>query len=206
MRRHESDETQPELNLAPIMNMVVILIPLLLLSVVFISAAVINVSTPQLTPGPASETSNEPSAHLTLVLSSAGLVVTSKQGELARVEVEDRQRFEESLRALQEARAAGDREAEEDALARLSEQYRWATLYGEMTAVKKKYPETTTLHLTADSELPYALVVRAMDAVRFQLPTESYSSNHDFWAANIAANRSGRSTPLFSDPVLAIAR
>ncbi|MCB9519360.1 MAG: biopolymer transporter ExbD [Myxococcales bacterium] len=46
-RRHSVDEENVELNLAPIMNMVMILIPLLLLSSVFIKAGVINISSPR---------------------------------------------------------------------------------------------------------------------------------------------------------------
>lgn len=44
-------EEEQDLNLAPIMNMVVILIPLLLLSVVFVKVAVINITAPKLSVG-----------------------------------------------------------------------------------------------------------------------------------------------------------
>ena len=44
MRKKRSQEAKLELNLAPIMNLVMILIPLLLLSVVFEQMGVINVS------------------------------------------------------------------------------------------------------------------------------------------------------------------
>ncbi|MCB9506738.1 MAG: biopolymer transporter ExbD [Myxococcales bacterium] len=46
-RRPASTEEAVELNLAPIMNMVMILVPLLLLSSVFIKAGVVNVSSPR---------------------------------------------------------------------------------------------------------------------------------------------------------------
>ena len=45
-RRAQPEEVQ-DLNLAPIMNMVMILIPLLLLSTVFIKAGVVNISSPR---------------------------------------------------------------------------------------------------------------------------------------------------------------
>ena len=46
-RRRRVEEDSQELNLAPIMNIVMILIPLLLLSTVFMKAGVINISSPR---------------------------------------------------------------------------------------------------------------------------------------------------------------
>ena len=53
-RREPEEQAQPDL--APFMNMVVILIPMLLLSVIFVSAGVVNVSTNLTTPGRAPTT------------------------------------------------------------------------------------------------------------------------------------------------------
>lgn len=46
-RKQRPEEPQIELNLAPIMNMVMILIPLLLLSTVFMKTGVVNISSPR---------------------------------------------------------------------------------------------------------------------------------------------------------------
>ena len=50
-RGHREEEALEELNLIPIMNLIVILIPALLLTAAFVQFAVINVSAPQIGSG-----------------------------------------------------------------------------------------------------------------------------------------------------------
>ena len=61
MARNKRDSTDEikELDLTPIMNMVVILIPLLLLSMVFLEVGVINITAPKLSVGPSTPTEIE---------------------------------------------------------------------------------------------------------------------------------------------------
>ena len=206
MKRHRDHDADHDLNLAPIMNIVVILIPMLLLGVVFLSTAVINVSMPDLSPGPASEEGDEENPRVTLALGQAGVVISSKDGELARLELDDRRDYEETLRALEQAREVGDRSAEDVALTKLTEQFAWSEVYGAMLETKRQYPSTSTVHLSADPDLPYAILVAAMDAVRFELPSATYESDRDFWAANASANRDRGADPLFADPIVTVTR
>ena len=73
-RKRDDISVETDLNLAPIMNMVVILIPLLLLSVVFLKVGVINITAPKLSMGPPSDAPppvDEP-LNLTVAVSSKG--------------------------------------------------------------------------------------------------------------------------------------
>lgn len=204
MRRRQTQNDQPELNLAPIMNMVVILIPLLLLSVVFLRVGVVNVSTPSLTPGAAS--GGEETSRVTLAVGATGFIVSSNQGEIGRVEVEDPKAARRALDRARSAYDAGDVAAAEAALRDFSSSFGWSELYATMRRAKETNPAVEVVHLTADADVPYALVIKAMDAVRFRLPKDEFRSETEFWAANLAANSNPSAEPLFPDPVLTIAR
>ena len=206
MKRRDDNSTDHELNLAPIMNMVVILIPLLLLSVVFLSVGVINVSAPSLTPGTAQSDGESEDPRITVAVARDGFIVSSRNGEIARVEARDQAAVGDVIDRARKAHAAGDGAAAEAALDDLMLAYDWNTLYEVMVDVKKRHPETTTVHMTADPDVPYAALVSTMDAVRYRLEAERYDSDSEFWTANVAANSSSRATPLFADPILNVAR
>lgn len=202
-KRRQTDEIS--LNLAPIMNMVVILIPLLLLSVVFLSVGVINVSAPSLVPGGTTgETTEDP--RVTLAIVGAGFTLSSRDGELDQIPVDDEDEFNALMNELTNARSSGDRTAEEQVLDKLTHRYSWGKLYRTMLDARERYPDAKALHITADPDIPYAMIVKVMDAVRVELPSDGFESDAQFWAASKEANGAPHASRLFADPILNVAR
>src|SRR5699024_6788058 len=84
--KRESTDEIPELDLLAFMNMVVILIPMLLLSVVFVQVGVINITAPKLSMGPPSstppETPDEEPLNLTVAVNAKGFRIAAKSAQL----------------------------------------------------------------------------------------------------------------------------
>lgn len=216
-KRDVSDEV-PELNLAPIMNMVVILIPLLLLSVVFLQVGVINITAPKLSIGPSTDQPppDEEPLNLTLTIEENGFRIAAKAAVLPpkggcpstgpticlsdeNVETTDK------FKSAREAFENNDSGTGELALQEAMSAYNWRELYNELVRIKKQYPDESVINITAEPDMPYAMVVRSMDVARFKLGKESYSKSSEFWAATY--EKSGNQyAELFPDPVLNLAK
>jgi len=129
------------LNLIPILNLVLMLIPAILITTAFVQMAAINVSAPQL-PSTTAEPEPQPPEErlrLTIVLTAQGVAVIG-------------------------ARAAGEGPAEIPR--RPDGAYDWVRLTSQLEEVKDAHPEELRIFIRADPEIPYAHVVDAMDAAR----------------------------------------
>jgi biopolymer transport protein ExbD len=213
-------EEDQELNLAPIMNMVVILIPLLLLSAVFVEVSVINITAPKLSVGPPS---NEPPPdekplNLTVTIGAKGLFIAAEGGNLPPVgscpqggpticfksdksNVDVTSKFSEARAAM--ANGASMDEGEKIVRQGLAA-YDWRSLYNELVKIKKQFPKETIINVSADPEIPYSAVVRLMDISRYQLEKDEYGSDDEFWGATPKKKDDKSYTDLFNDPVLSI--
>ncbi len=216
-RRDVGSDGTDELNLAPFMNMVVILIPMLLLSVVFIKIGVINITAPKLSVGPPSEEQpekEEEPLNLTIAINEKGFRIAAKAATLPEMEgcprpgpticlenqdVDVTSKFDAARKAF----ANGNAEAGGKALDEGLSAYNFRELYNRLAKIKKEYPEETIVNLSADSDIPYAVLVRVMDVARYKLEKDSYSETSAFWEAEYA--RKGENyTELFNDPVLSV--
>lgn len=223
-------EEEQELNLAPIMNMVVILIPLLLLSVVFVQVAVINITAPKLSMGPQSDTppdEEKKPLNLTVTVAPNGFRISAEGGNWATVagcppdgpticlrndkQVDVASKFEEARQKV----GAGDIQGGEQSLEAALSAFNWRQLYNELAKIKARYPEETVMNVSADPDIPFGAIVRLMDVARYQLEKESYDTDKPFWDATFkkvkAKDESDgqikeKPADLFSDPVLAIAQ
>lgn len=213
--RPEGDDT-PELNLAPFMNVVVILIPMLLLSVIFVQVGVLNVSTSLSVSKSSDKPPEEKPLELTVALSERGFEVVADEAPLEPVAGCDADgptvcladagvEVGAKLDEAQQAFAAGDAARGGALLDEVVGAYDFRRLYNELTDLKDKHPDQTRIVLTGDPAIPYALLVRAMDVARFRLEKDEYADASAFWAANEAV-RGGQYRELFSDPVLAVAQ
>lgn len=219
MARNRKDiDVEQELNLAPIMNMVVILIPLLLLSVVFLQVGVINITAPKLSMGPPSDAPppEEEPLNLTVAVSSKGFRLAATGAvlpEMAGCPVpgpticleEQSVDVAAKLDKARQAFAAGNTQDGEAEMNAAAEAYNWKELYNQLVRIKNQYKDETIINISADPDIPYAFIVRVMDVARFKLEKESYSKNSDFWGAQYAK---GAQTyeELFPDPVLSVAQ
>lgn len=225
-RRGDDDLEPEELNLVPFMNMVVVIIPLLLLSVVFLKAGVINITSPKLSVGPPSEKKPEKKKkplNLTVAIDSKGFRIGATGAILPPEQgcpedgptlclSDDSMDSSAIKKKVKQAREAFENESDTSAIKLLQEAssaYDWMGLYNKLSEIKKKYPDETVVKISANPDIPYAFVVRAMDVVRYKLPEESYDSREQFWAAEPSSTveeGKKRYEPLFSDPILAIAK
>lgn len=216
-RQRREPEKQEDIDLAPFMNMVVILIPMLLLSVVFLKVGVINITAPKLSVGPPSEQQEPPDEkplNLTVAINAKGFRIAATGATLEPQDgcpvpgpticLEDKDadvssKFEQARKAF----SAGNASKGENLIQEALSAYDFRALYNKLAEIKKKYPDETIINLSADADLPYAVVVRTMDVARYKLKKEKYSKTSEFWGAKYA--KSGKKyEELFSDPVLAV--
>lgn len=217
-RRSAGDENN-DINLAPFMNMVVILIPLLLLSVVFVKVGVINITAPKLSTGPPSEEQPDPEEkplNLTVAVNPKGFRIAAtgatlpelqhcpKPGPTVCLEDQDAQ-IAEQFDEARELFKKGQEDEGERVLVKALSAYDWPELYNQLVKIKKEYPEETVVNLSADPDVPYAALVRTMDVVRYRLKKDSYDKSSEFWGADYE-KKGNQYVELFSDPVLAIAQ
>lgn len=217
-RKREDISVEQDLNLAPIMNMVVILIPLLLLSVVFLKVGVINITAPKLSMGPPTDTPppDEEPLNLTVGVQAKGFRIAATNAVLPEMSgcpvpgpticledqtVDTSAKFDSARAALAKsdlARGEGELKAGMAA-------YNWRELYNQLARIKGQYKNETIINISADPDIPYAVIVRVMDVARYKLEKDSYAKTSDFWAATYAK---GATTyeELFPDPVLAVAQ
>ena len=207
-------EEEQDLNLAPIMNMVVILIPLLLLSVVFVSVSVINVNAPTLAPGKQSDTVGEEKEKITVSIGANGFHVATNKGTLPAVAgcPKDGPTIclvdpGEGVSAdFDKARTMLERDQNEQGSALLEDtvaRYDWRQLYNTLADLKRTNPDEKVIHVSADPDIPHAAVVRLFDISRTRLEKDHYDNVAAFWSA---PSHKGKDSALFPDPVLNIAQ
>jgi hypothetical protein len=197
--------------------LVIILIPLLLMSVVFLEIGVINITAPTLSVGAPSEDRPPPDEeplNLTIAISADGFRIAATgavlqprgacppQGPTLCLEassVDVGAKVEEARRMMsQGAQGTGEGALEEAVSA-----YNYRGLYNELSRIKKEFPNETIVTLSADADIPFAVLVRVMDVSRFRLEKESYDTNSEFWQAqNVSPDP--KESILFGDPVLSI--
>ena len=226
-RRSRSDDSEmEEPNLVPFMNMVVVLIPMLLLSVVFLKVGVINITSPKLSVGPPSETKpkkkKEP-LNLTVAvddkgfrIGATGAILPPQKGCpeggpticLAEDSIDVKKKVKKARSAFEE----GSKAAKKRGMKMINEAasaFNWMELYNQLMKIKKKYPDETVVKISGNPDIPYDFIVTAMDVSRYKLEEDSYSSREKFWKAKPKTKVKGKKKipqPLFSDPVLAIAK
>ena len=222
-RRDNEIEQPSEPDLAPFMNMVIILIPMLLLSVVFLEVAVINVTMPL---GGSATTDEEPdedekeSLDLTVTIASSGLYVSAVGSQVPPIDgcpgdgptvclTDDMSSndveaaFDDGRRLIMDGSESDGEERFDDAL----QAFRWREFYNLLSEFKADFPDETTVRLTADSDIPFALTVRVMDVARYQLEEDSYDDDTEFWQADFmveTVDGEEQYANLFGDPAFAV--
>lgn len=220
-RRKRAEDPIQDLDLTTMMNLVIILIPMLLLSVVFVEVGVINITAPTLSVGgPSAPSEPKPDEkeplNLTVAISphgfqiaATGAVLPAKTGCppqgpticLVDQSADVAAKIAEARRVI----AIGpEKEKEGDELLKeVLSYYNFRELYNELSRIKKQYPDETVVTLSADADMPFTVLVRVMDIVRFQLEKDSFSTNDEFYGADPKVENNAYAV-LFGDPVLSI--
>ncbi|GAB4291411.1 MAG: hypothetical protein Kow0090_04900 [Myxococcota bacterium] len=150
-KRYTADET-PELELTPMMNLIMMLIPFLLLSAEFIQFGVINVNAPRSAAGGGAgeeeEEKKEEPLNLTITITHKGFYVAASGGVLGSQDPEAVKQAGPTL----PINAAGD--------------YPYDDLTRVMIEVKDKRPEETKIFINVAPEIKYDALIKTMDATR----------------------------------------
>ena len=168
MARKKSKYTEivEEINLIPIMNLVLCLIPLVLFKTQLVKIGMINISAPKIGPSSSKPQDNpdEKPLGLTVALAKDGfklkatganlfeLLGLTASGEATDVKID---KITESY-----VMKSGGEE-------KLSS-YDYITLYRHLSTLKDKYPDEKLLTLTAEPDLPFKHLIRTTDVVRYR--------------------------------------
>ncbi|MEQ6886175.1 biopolymer transporter ExbD [Salicola sp. Rm-C-2C1-2] len=136
-RRHRRQTAEAELNITPFLNLMIVLVPVLLLSMVFTQTRILELSFPQAGERLDEMVENKQELALYVVIRDGSLEVGDRNGGVL-------QRFEPKA------------EGEPD----------FAGLRELLKGVKERFPETRDIRLLAGSETDYQTLVTTMDTVR----------------------------------------
>ena len=189
-KKHTEDTADEDLNLIPIMNLVVCLIPIILFGTVLVKVGVVNVSAPPFGPDRHAVAQTERPFNLTLGISDAGFRLH------AGVDLN------ELLERPPAAPDASGRPTTGLVIPKKGDTYDYVALYNALMAIKEVRPKESLLKVTADRHIPFKTIVKAMDATRFQLEQSAYSDLDAYAAADIR-RADGRRALLWPDIVFA---
>ena len=191
-KRHAVEEELAELNLAPIMNMVMILIPLLLLSTVFIETGVVNISSPRNAQSNVPETEEQeeetPIPRVVVFISSDGFRVGDQTnlptflqftqpiagcpGAGTAAAAPGQQMSPHDMADIQPTICLADQNG-----ADLVDRLDFAALYNQLVAIRMQpdwfdrfgEENNSIISILGDPEVPFEVLIRTMDTARFFL-------------------------------------
>ncbi len=156
--RSHGDETVEDLNLVPIMAILVILIPVLLFAFTFIEVKVQAVAAPRLGPTQKNKKKDEDEKkplNLTVLITKNGFAL-KQQAELTA---------EPEPPIPRRTFMVNGQEKEE---------YDYPTLYTRVRQKKVDHPDETTINVGAEMSIPWQTIARTIDATRVVLERDSY--------------------------------
>ncbi|MCB9536629.1 MAG: biopolymer transporter ExbD [Myxococcales bacterium] len=188
-KKTHPDEKVEDLNLVPIMNLVVCLIPIVLLGTSLVKIGVVNVNPPKfgVADTPPDDTTEKP-LDLTVAVGEDGFRVSAAGADLRQVL---------GLAPTTEATAT-------PLIAKQGEHYDYVALYNMLVQLKGAFPHESVLKLTGDARIPFKVMLATMDAVRVRLEQDRYDDLEDFRTASV---QYAGNTPdlLWPDVVFAVA-
>lgn len=153
-----------DLNLTPIMSMLVILIPMLLAMFNFFEVKVQAVAAPKLGSGTAkSGDDKEKPLNLTVLISKTGFAIKLQdehQSAFPPTMFTPIQRDVLRYEGTSEAGTTTEMQGE---------QYDFATLYNRLEELKSKFDKETTINIAAEMDIPWHVVARTIDSARVKL-------------------------------------
>ncbi len=146
-RGHRAEEKLPPLNIIPVMNLMIILIPSLLLMASFVQLAVINVAAPQIGTGDPSEREDEDEEerlNLTITVTDRGFTISGSGATLPG-------EGEESGPTIPTTPAG---------------EYDYEALTRQLVELKDNFPEEEQVIINAEDDIKYDILINVMDASR----------------------------------------
>ncbi len=155
-----------ELNLTPIMGLMVLLIPMLLFLFNFFEVKVQAVAAPRLGSGAAKPQDGEEEKkplNLTVHIGKNGF----------GIKVQDELSANENLTPIPKRVYDGFE----------GEDFDYPALYARLRGFKDKYKDEATINISADMDVPWQTVARTIDAARLQLEEPAYDDMTKFMTA-----------------------
>ena len=199
--RSHRKEVDNELNLAPIMSILVILIPMLIFAFQFYEITVQTVKAPRLGTGKASqsETNEDPPLNLTVLIQPDGFLV--KQQADTDIGEEPPLLKKKKFTVCKAKKPQGSKAwqpcpmvSNDDFHVRTVYEYDYPGLYSLIASKKQKYPQEDTINIGGDFEVPWHVVARTIDAVRIKL-SKSGLSGESAWADSFSQLDEYRKAP-----------
>lgn len=209
-----------ELNLAPIMNVVMILIPLLLVSATFMIVGTLEVHSPKnaqsTTPPEDLEQEEVPVPRVLVAITEDGFTISDLRQSPAFLASGLSAPIPEcQTNAPTEPGQVPVTVCNRDsaaASARLLERLNYRALYNRLVEIYRedawtsKWDGTNSIiNIVADREVPVEVVIRTMDVARYFLEDEAYGAEEAFRQAKWRED-GGSPVALFQDPVLLLPR
>lgn len=198
-RKKKYDPKIEDLNLVPIMNLVVCLIPMVLAGAALVKIGVVNVNAPKFGMGAAEqEESDEKPLNLTVAVAEEGFRLSASGADINEI-----LGLAPAAPAADPAAAAAP--AQGPLIPKKGENYDYVELYNKLAVVKGRFPEETIVNLTADPRIAFKHIINVMDVLRYKLDGENFTDLETLQAADVAM-KDGKPELFWYDVVFAVAQ
>lgn len=190
-----------DLNLVPIMNLVVCLIPMVLVGMSLVKIGVINVNAPRFGMGQAEPSDDEDKPlGLTIAIAEDGFRLTATGADI-NAELGEVPAAPPSA----DPAAAGLPPAPGVFIPKSGDVYNYTELYNKLVKLKDNHPDESIVNLTADAKTHFKFVIKVMDSMRFRLESDSYNDAESFTASSPKMEQN-KQVLLWPDVVFAVAK
>lgn len=158
-------EQVEDINLVPIMNLVLCLIPLVLFKTQLVKIGMVNVSAPKVGPSsskPQEEDKDKKPLGLTVALSKEGFLLKATGADLSTIFEGEGDATGVKIPMKTEDYSNKDGDVEKVTT------YDYIKLYEKLLRLREMYEDDKLLTLTAEPELEFKYLIRTMDVVRYQ--------------------------------------
>lgn len=188
-----------DLNLVPIMNLVVCLIPMVLFGASFVKLGVVNVNTPKFGMGKSEAVeSDEKPLNLTVALADDGFRLSAS---VVIPGITGPENFDPTAAPDPAAAAQQGPTIPKDS----NGNYNFVDLYNKMVSIKDQYPNENIVTLTADAKIEYQYIIKTMDVLRLRLGENRYNDLAAFQSAKPKMKDNSQEL-LWPDVVLSVAQ
>lgn len=162
---HSKSEAVQDLNLSPILALLVILIPMLLAMFNFFEVKVQAVAAPKLGTGKTTKADDsEKPLNLTVLVSKDGFLI-KQQSELQ----------DTADRPIPKDVFTTEVTDGDNVITTTGEDYDYPALYSKLHEKKSRYPKETTVNIAAEMDIPWHVIARTIDAARLKLEKPEYT-------------------------------
>ena len=186
MPKERKAEKLEELNLTPIMSILVILIPILLFAFTFFEIKIQAVAAPRMGSSKSKSDEDKKPLNLTVLITEKDFKI-KQQAEI----------MEEPERPIPKRTF----EFEGNTI----EEYDYPALYTRLMEFKKKYPDEEIINIGASPTIPWRHVATTIDCARSQLADPAYEELEAFAKAPVKTSGTGETLDLFPKVVFVVA-